>query len=94
MNRLIYIETSIPSFYFETRPGAQKQAHREWTREWRDVSKWQDRLVSSIFIKAQFDKPVPTSAHPYPGFTSPAQPPTSSTTSRAPWKTIRLRQVN
>lgn len=30
----IYVETSIPSFYFDTRPGAKMKARREWTREW------------------------------------------------------------
>jgi hypothetical protein len=34
MNRLIEVETSIPSFYFETRSEAQMRARREWTREW------------------------------------------------------------
>jgi hypothetical protein len=47
MNQLIYVETSIPSFYFETRPGAQMQARREWTREWWELAKWQDALSAS-----------------------------------------------
>jgi hypothetical protein len=29
-----YVETSIPSFYFEARPEPQMVARREWTREW------------------------------------------------------------
>jgi len=56
MNRLIYIETSIPSFYFETRPGAQMQARREWTREWWDVAKWQDHLVSSLWVLRELEE--------------------------------------
>jgi hypothetical protein len=48
MNEVIYVETSIPSFYFETRPGAPMQARREWTREWWELAKWQDELVSSL----------------------------------------------
>ena len=60
MNRLIYVETSIPSFYFETRPGAQMQARREWTREWWDYSKWQDHLVSSLWVLRELeDTPEP-----------------------------------
>jgi hypothetical protein len=29
-----YVETSIPSFYFEARPEPQMVARREWMREW------------------------------------------------------------
>lgn len=47
MSHLIYIETSIPSFYFETRPAAQIQARREWTREWWDIARLRDELVTS-----------------------------------------------
>ena len=47
MNRLIYVETTIPSFYFETRPGAQMQARREWTWEWWDTALLTESLVTS-----------------------------------------------
>jgi len=30
----VYIETSIPSFYFETRPEPEMVARRDWTRQW------------------------------------------------------------
>ena len=30
----VYIETSIPSFYFEPRTQPAMQARREWTRDW------------------------------------------------------------
>lgn len=53
MNRLIYVETSIPSFYFETRAGVQMQARREWTREWWDLAKWQDALFASAVVFAE-----------------------------------------
>jgi hypothetical protein len=56
MNQLIYVETSIPSFYFETRPGAQIQARREWTREWWDLAKWQDELVSSLWVIRELEE--------------------------------------
>ena len=60
MNQLIYVETSIPSFYFETRLGAQMVARREWTREWWDLAKWQDELVSSLWaIRELEDTPEP-----------------------------------
>lgn len=38
MLKRVYIETSIPSFYFETREAPDMAARREWTREW-----WQTR---------------------------------------------------
>lgn len=34
----IYIETTIPSFYYETRPEPEMVARRNWTREW-----WEER---------------------------------------------------
>jgi len=34
MKPKVYIETSIPSFYFETREEPDMVARREWTREW------------------------------------------------------------
>ena len=36
MSLKIYIETTIPSFYFETRPDMENQVRRRWTREWWD----------------------------------------------------------
>ena len=50
MGQLIYVETSIPSFYFETRPAAQMQARREWTREWWDIATLRDDLVTSLGV--------------------------------------------
>ena len=34
MRKRIYIETSIPSFYYETRETPEMAARRAWTREW------------------------------------------------------------
>jgi predicted nucleic acid-binding protein len=60
VNHLIYVETSIPSFYFETRPGAQMQARREWTREWWAQAKWQDALfISSVVVAEVMETPDP-----------------------------------
>ncbi len=36
MKPSVYIETSIPSFYYEVREDAAMVARREWTREWWD----------------------------------------------------------
>jgi PIN domain-containing protein len=43
----IYVETTIPSFYFETRTAPGIVARREWTRQWWDVAKDRDELVTS-----------------------------------------------
>ncbi len=32
----VYIETSIPSFYYETRTEPEMAARRTWTRQWWD----------------------------------------------------------
>ena len=34
MKPTVYVETSIPSFFYETREGAQFVAMRQWTQEW------------------------------------------------------------
>jgi hypothetical protein len=47
MNRLIEVETSIPSFYFETRSEAQMRARREWTREWWTAATLTEERVNS-----------------------------------------------
>jgi hypothetical protein len=63
VNQLIYVETSIPSFYFETRPGAAMQARREWTQQWWSLSKWQDELVTSLWVLRELEAaldPKPT----------------------------------
>ena len=41
MKPSVYIETSIPSFYYEFRTEPDMVARREWTREW-----WNDHLVN------------------------------------------------
>ena len=34
MKPKVYIETSIPSFYYEVRSEPEMVARREWTRQW------------------------------------------------------------
>ncbi len=48
MSALIYVETSVPSFYFETRPEPEMQAKRKWTREWWDAPKFGVELVTGF----------------------------------------------
>ena len=53
MSALIYVETSIPSFYHETRPEMEHQARRKWTREWWDLATVRDTLVTSATVIAE-----------------------------------------
>ncbi|MFM8720260.1 MAG: hypothetical protein ACKOFH_12150, partial [Chthoniobacterales bacterium] len=34
MKPTVYIETTIPSFYYETRTDSESIAMKDWTREW------------------------------------------------------------
>ena len=34
MRKRVYIETTIPSFYYEVRSTPDMVARREWTRDW------------------------------------------------------------
>jgi hypothetical protein len=43
----IYVETSIPSFYYEVRSEPEMVARRDWTRKWWSVA-LNDSLCSSI----------------------------------------------
>lgn len=52
MKKRTYIETTIPSFYFEARPEPEMIARREWTRDWWDQARRDDsyELVTSIAV--------------------------------------------
>jgi predicted nucleic acid-binding protein len=60
-NPSVYVETSIPSFYFETRPQPAMQARREWTREWWEHAKSRYTLFTSEAVldelsRGEYDK--------------------------------------
>lgn len=42
----VYVETTIPSFYYEVRTAAEVVARREWTRQWWDTAAEQYELVT------------------------------------------------
>jgi predicted nucleic acid-binding protein len=44
---LVYVETTIPSFYFTTRTGVAAIARREWTRRWWDTASDRYALITS-----------------------------------------------
>lgn len=47
MNRRVYIETTIPSFYHEVRTEPEMLARRAWAREWWDDRRQDFDLVTS-----------------------------------------------
>jgi hypothetical protein len=47
MKPKVYVETSIPSFFFETRPEPEMVARREWTRQWWNIQLQNYTVVSS-----------------------------------------------
>ena len=47
MERRIYIETTVPSFYFEVRSEPEMVARRNWTREWWVLARPRDEIVAS-----------------------------------------------
>jgi len=44
---LAYVETTIPSFYWETRTEPEMVARRQWTREWWDTAQERYLLVNT-----------------------------------------------
>ncbi len=48
MKARAYIETTIPSFYFETRTEPDMVARRQWTCEWWDDRRHQYDVLTSI----------------------------------------------
>ena len=46
----VYIETTIPSFYFETRTEHDMVARRDWTRQWWDTRREEYELVTSEVV--------------------------------------------
>ena len=52
----IYVETTIPSFYFEVRTESTMVSRRQWTREWFDVSSQNDELVTSAAVLEELER--------------------------------------
>ena len=50
-----YVETSIPSFYYEVRTEPTMVARREWTRRWCDKSIISEKIVSSVAVLDELD---------------------------------------
>ena len=50
MKPKIYVETSIPSFYYETRTAPEMIARRDWTRQFWNESGQNYILVTSLAV--------------------------------------------
>jgi predicted nucleic acid-binding protein len=56
MKSKIYIETSIPSFYYEIRTEPDMVARKEWTRFWWNKVRNQYEVVTSIAVLDELNK--------------------------------------
>ena len=56
MKPKVYIETTIPSFYFEIRTEPDMVARREWTREWWLSANENYELVTSVAVLEELGK--------------------------------------
>ena len=56
MNRPVYIETTIPSFYYEVRTEPEMLARRVWTREWWDDYRSNFDLVTSEAVIDEMER--------------------------------------
>jgi hypothetical protein len=59
MPPVVYIETSIPSFYFEPRTEPEMVARRLWTRHWWDTARTAFALVTSLAVVEELGLHVP-----------------------------------
>ena len=56
MKDTIYVETTIPSFYHETRTEPEMVARRQWTREWWEVAQSRADLVTSAAVLRKLER--------------------------------------
>lgn len=56
MRPRVYIETSIPSFYFEGRVAPEMVARRGWTRQWWDHAAGLYEIVTSAAVIAELSR--------------------------------------
>ena len=62
MKAYVYIETTIPSFYCETRPQPEMVARRNWTRQWWDTCRQAYKLVTSAAVFDELNLAPPEKA--------------------------------
>jgi predicted nucleic acid-binding protein len=56
MKRVVYIKTTIPSFYQEVRTEPEMIARRNWTREWWNNQREHYQLVTSIAVIEELER--------------------------------------
>jgi predicted nucleic acid-binding protein len=56
----VYIETTIPSFYYSERKDAEMTACRDWTREWWKKSSTNFVLVTSLAVMNELSRGAQT----------------------------------
>ena len=56
MMKIVYIETTIPSFYFEIRSEPEMVARKNWTREWWDEHRSTYIIVTSEAVLDELNK--------------------------------------
>ncbi len=56
MRKRVYIETTLPSFYFEPRTDPEMVARREWTRRWWDEAGGRYELVTSAAVVEELSR--------------------------------------
>jgi predicted nucleic acid-binding protein len=56
MKRIVYVETTIPSFYQEIRTEPEMIARRNWTREWWDNQREHYQLVTSMAVIEELER--------------------------------------
>ena len=56
MKKRVYVETSIPSFYFEPRSEPEMVVRREWTRRWWNDAAGRYELVTSVAVVEEISK--------------------------------------
>jgi hypothetical protein len=61
MSALIYVETTIPSFYTEKRKRVETEARRKWTCDWWAKPKPDHRLVTSVVVFDELER-IPDAA--------------------------------
>jgi len=56
MKKRVYIETTIPSFYFEPRSDPEMVARRAWTRRWWNDATGRYELVTSVAVVEELSR--------------------------------------
>lgn len=56
MKPRVYVETTVPSFYYEVRDGPEMVARRDWTRQWWERASAACELVTSVPVVDEIER--------------------------------------